>query len=41
MVDLRRVRIFCQVAERGSFSAAAKALSHTQPSVAHQFERTG
>jgi DNA-binding transcriptional LysR family regulator len=35
MLDLRRVRIFYEVAEQGSFSAAADALGFTQPSVSH------
>lgn len=34
-MDLRRVRIFCAVAEHRSFSAAAAALGYTQPSVSH------
>jgi DNA-binding transcriptional LysR family regulator len=35
MLDLRRVRVFYEVAERRSFSAAAEALDYTQPSVSH------
>ncbi len=35
MLDLRRVRVFFEVAERRSFSAAAAALDYTQPSVSH------
>ncbi len=35
MLDLRRVRVFLQVAERRSFSDAADALNYTQPSVSH------
>jgi DNA-binding transcriptional LysR family regulator len=35
MLDLRRVRVFYEVADRGSFSAAADALGFTQPSVSH------
>ncbi len=34
-MDLRRVRIFCAVAEHRSFSGAAAALGYTQPSVSH------
>ena len=34
-MDLRRVRVFFEVAERRSFSAAASALQYTQPSVSH------
>jgi DNA-binding transcriptional LysR family regulator len=36
MLDLRRLRTFREVARRGSFSAAAEALSFTQPSVSRQ-----
>jgi DNA-binding transcriptional LysR family regulator len=36
MFDLRRVRVFHEVAERQSVSAAADALGYTQPSVSHQ-----
>jgi DNA-binding transcriptional LysR family regulator len=35
MIDLKRVRVFFEVAERRSFSAAAAALQYTQPSVSH------
>jgi DNA-binding transcriptional LysR family regulator len=35
MLDLRRVRVFFEVAERRSFSAAASALDYTQSSVSH------
>ena len=35
MLDLRRVRVFYEVAERRSFSEAAAALDYTQPSVSH------
>ena len=35
MIDLRRVRVFYEVAQRRSFSAAAEALQYTQPSVSH------
>ncbi len=33
MIDLHQMRVFCQVAERKSFSAAAEALLLTQPTV--------
>jgi DNA-binding transcriptional LysR family regulator len=36
MEDLRRLRTFAEVAQRGSFSAAAEALAFTQPSVSRQ-----
>jgi DNA-binding transcriptional LysR family regulator len=36
MLDLRRLRAFREVARRGSFSAAADALSFTQPSISRQ-----
>jgi len=35
MLHLRRVRVFYEVVERGSFSAAVDALGFTQPSVSH------
>ncbi|MFN8201255.1 MAG: LysR substrate-binding domain-containing protein [Solirubrobacteraceae bacterium] len=35
MLDPKRLLIFKEVAERGSFSAAAHALSYTQPAVSH------
>ena len=35
MFDLRRVRVFFEVADRRSFSAAATALDYTQSSVSH------
>ncbi len=35
MLDLRRVRVFQEVADRRSFSDAADALNYTQPSVSH------
>src|ERR1700691_4315991 len=35
MLALRRVRVFFEVADRRSFSAAAAALDYTQPSVSH------
>jgi DNA-binding transcriptional LysR family regulator len=36
MLDSRRLRIFCEVARRGSFSAAAASLGYTQPAVSRQ-----
>src|SRR5919198_233680 len=36
MLDVRRLRVFKEVAERGSFSAAADALSFTQSAVSQQ-----
>lgn len=36
MVELKHLRIFKEVAERGSFSAAAEALNYTQPAVSQQ-----
>jgi DNA-binding transcriptional LysR family regulator len=36
MFDLRRVRVFHEVAERQSVSAATDALGYIQPSVSHQ-----
>src|SRR4051812_49054187 len=42
MMDLRRLLVFREVAERGSFSAAALALDYTQSVVSHhvaQLER--
>lgn len=36
MLDLKHLRVLKEVAERGSFSAAAEALSYTQPAVSHQ-----
>jgi DNA-binding transcriptional LysR family regulator len=36
MVDVRRLRVLCEVARRGSFSAAAAALGYTQPAVSRQ-----
>jgi len=35
MFDLRRIRVFYEVAERRSFSAAAEALDYTQSSISH------
>jgi DNA-binding transcriptional LysR family regulator len=36
MLDSRRLRILCEVARRGSFSAAAVALGYTQPAISRQ-----
>lgn len=36
MVDVRRLRVLCEVARRGSFSAAAASLGYTQPAVSRQ-----
>jgi DNA-binding transcriptional LysR family regulator len=36
MVDVRRLRVLCEVARQGSFSAAAAALGYTQPAVSRQ-----
>ncbi|HVW18198.1 MAG TPA: LysR family transcriptional regulator [Solirubrobacteraceae bacterium] len=36
MLDVRRLRVLKEVAIRGSFSAAAEALSYTQPAVSQQ-----
>jgi DNA-binding transcriptional LysR family regulator len=36
MLDTRRLRVLCEVARRGSFSAAAEALGYTQPAVSRQ-----
>src|SRR3954466_6086784 len=36
MLDVRRLRILREVARRGSFSAAAEALSFTQPAISRQ-----
>jgi DNA-binding transcriptional LysR family regulator len=45
MLDLKHLRVLKEVAERGSFSAAAEALSYTQPAVSQQIaaleQRTG
>src|SRR6476646_674053 len=37
MLDSRRLRVLCEVARHGSFSAAADALGYTQPAVSRQF----
>src|SRR5919199_3279426 len=36
MLDVRRMRVLREVARRGSFSAAAEALSYTQSAVSQQ-----
>ena len=36
MLDVRRLRVLREVARRGSFSAAAQALSFTQPAISRQ-----
>jgi DNA-binding transcriptional LysR family regulator len=36
MLDSRRLRVFCEVARRGSFSAAAASLGYTQPAISRQ-----
>lgn len=36
MVDVRRLRVLCEVARQGSFSAAAAALGYTQPAISRQ-----
>ena len=36
MLDLKHLRVLKEVAERGSFSAAAEALSYTQPAISQQ-----
>src|SRR5689334_17088632 len=36
MLDTRRLRILCEVARQGSFSAAAAELGYTQPAVSRQ-----
>ena len=39
MLDLTRLRVLCEVARLGSMSAAARALSYTQPAVSHHIAR--
>src|SRR5262245_2827462 len=39
MLDVDRLRVFREVASRGSFTAAAKALSFTQPGVSHHVKQ--
>src|SRR5947209_4305294 len=36
MLDTRRLRVLCEVAKTGSFSAAATTLGYTQPAVSRQ-----
>ncbi len=36
MLDTRRLRVLCEVARHGSFSAAATALGYTQPAISRQ-----
>src|SRR5436305_13816862 len=36
MVDARRLRVLCEVARHGSFSAAAQSLGYTQPAISRQ-----
>ena len=36
MLDSRRLRVLCEVARHGSFSAAADALGYTQPAISRQ-----
>ncbi len=36
MLDVRRLRVLCEVARQGSFSAAAESLGYTQPAVSRQ-----
>src|SRR3982074_1096036 len=36
MLDVKRMKVLREVAERGSFSAAAEALGYTQPAVSQQ-----
>jgi DNA-binding transcriptional LysR family regulator len=36
MLDSRRLKVLCEVARQGSFSAAASALGYTQPAVSRQ-----
>ena len=38
-LDVDRLRVFREVANRGSFTAAARALSFTQPAVSHHINR--
>ena len=38
MIDVRRLRVLCEVARRGSFSGAAAALGYTQPAVSRQIQ---
>lgn len=36
MLDVRRLRVLCEVARQGSFSSAAAALGYTQPAISRQ-----
>lgn len=36
MLDVRRIRVLCEVARHGSFSAAAESLGYTQPAISRQ-----
>ena len=36
MLDTRRLRVLCEVARHGSFSAAADSLGYTQPAISRQ-----
>jgi DNA-binding transcriptional LysR family regulator len=36
MIDTRRIRVLCEVARLGSFSAAAASLGYTQPAISRQ-----
>ena len=36
MLDTRRLRVLCEVARKGSFSAAAESLGYTQPAISRQ-----
>ncbi len=36
MLDSRRIRVLCEVARHGSFSAAAESLGYTQPAISRQ-----
>jgi DNA-binding transcriptional LysR family regulator len=36
MLDTRRLRVLCEVARHGSFSAAAESLGYTQPAISRQ-----
>src|ERR1700749_1265067 len=36
MLDTRRLKVLCEVARHGSFSAAANALGYTQPAISRQ-----
>ncbi|HUE27791.1 MAG TPA: LysR substrate-binding domain-containing protein, partial [Solirubrobacteraceae bacterium] len=36
MLDVRRLRVLCEVARQGSFSGAAAALGYTQPAISRQ-----